>query len=73
MKAEPSPVGSIAKRAFVGGQVDVADEGVGRRDGRDPGEAELLDQPVLKRAERPLRPAAGLRRIGRNVLDPELL
>ena len=40
---------------------------------RDPGEAELLDQPVLKRAERPLRPAAGLRRIGRNVLDPELL
>ena len=41
-------------------QIDVADEGVGRLDRVDPGERELLDQPVLQGLERPLpkRPLA---------------
>ena len=46
----------------VGGQIDLADEGVGRLDRPDPGELELLDQPVLQRPERPLRAPPGPRR-----------
>ena len=54
-------------------KIDLAEEGVGLFDRRDPGEPELVDQPVLQRPERPLRASPGLRRIGANVLDPELL
>src|SRR5208337_4971293 len=39
----------------VGGQIDLADERVGRLDRRDPGELELLHQPLLQGLERPLR------------------
>src|SRR5271166_1119677 len=56
----------------VGRQVDLADEGVRRFDIGYAGERELLDQPILKRRERALRAPARLRRIGPDVLDPEL-
>ena len=54
----------------VGGQVDVAEEGVGRLDRGDPGEPELLRQPVLRRREGPLGAAARLRRERADMLDP---
>ena len=57
----------------VGGQVDVAKEGVGRLDIGYAGERELVDETILKRPERPLRTTPGLRRIGPDMLDPELL
>src|SRR5271166_3982607 len=57
---------------IVGGQIDLADEGVGRLDRRDPGEPELLDQPVLQGLERALGAPASLWRIGPNMLDAEL-
>ena len=53
-------------------QVDLADEAVGRCDGRDPGKRELLGQPVLEGAERALGAAPRFRGVGRDVLDPEL-
>jgi hypothetical protein len=53
------------------GQIDVADEAVGRLDRPDPGEPELLDQTILERRERPLGTAPGLRREGPDVLDPD--
>ena len=55
----------------VGGQVDLAKEGVGRRDIGYAGERELVDEPILKRPERALRSAARLRRIGPDMLDPD--
>jgi hypothetical protein len=61
VKAEPSPVGSTAKRALIGGDEDVADEGVGVLDRRDPSESELLDQAILKRPEGALRTTSRLR------------
>ena len=57
----------------MGGQVGVAKEGVGRLDIGYAGKRQLLDEPILKRPEHTLRSAARLRRIGRDVLDPELL
>ncbi len=45
----------------VGGQIDLADESVGRLDVGDAGELELLHQPILQRPERPLRTALRLR------------
>ena len=39
----------------VGGQIDLADEGVRRFDVGYAGERELVDQPILKRPERALR------------------
>ena len=54
---------------IVGGQVDLADEGVGRLDLGYAGEPELLDQTILERCERPLGAASRLRRIGPDMLD----
>ena len=65
--------GRHRKTRVIGGQVDVAEVGVGLVDSGDPRQLELLDQPVLKRPERPLRPASGLRREGPDVLDAQLL
>ena len=48
----------------VGGQVDLANEGVGRLDIGYAGERQLVDEPVLKRPERPLRSAPGPRACG---------
>ena len=53
--------GSTAKRASIGGDEDVADEGGGVLDRRDPGESELLDQAILKRPEGALRTTSRLR------------
>ena len=41
----------------VGGQVDLAKEGVGRLDIGYAGKREFVDEPILKRPERPLRTA----------------
>src|SRR5271168_1225033 len=57
----------------VGGQIDLADEGVRRLDIGYAGERELVDETVLKRPEHALRSAPGLRRIGPDMLNPELL
>ena len=54
------------------GQEDRADEAVGRLDRGDASELELLRQPVLERAEGPFAATAGLGRVRRDVLDPEL-
>ena len=54
----------------VGGQVDVADEGVGRLDVGYAGELEFFRQPVLQRREGPLGAAARLRRERADMLDP---
>ena len=53
----------------VVGQIDVADESVGRLDLRDPREPEFLDQTILKRPERALRTAP---RLGRSEERPSL-
>ena len=46
---------------------------VRRLDRLDPGQRQLLRQTVLQRAEQALRAPARLRRVGRDVLDAELL
>ena len=53
-------------------QIDLADESVGRLDVGYAGELELLDETILKRSERALRTAPGLRRIGPYMLDAQL-
>ena len=60
------------KARVVLGQVDLAQEPVGRLDGGDGGERELLGQAILESAERPLGAPPRLGRVGRDVLDPEL-
>ena len=55
------------------GQVDLAQEPVGGLDGGDPGQRQLLGQAVLQGPEGALAAAPGLRRIGRDVADAELL
>ena len=49
----------------VGGQIDFADEGVGRLDIGYAGEREFVDEPILKRAERALPLAKGVRKNAR--------
>jgi len=46
----------------VGGQIDLADEGVGRLDIGYAGKREFLDETILQRPERALRTAPGLGR-----------
>jgi hypothetical protein len=46
----------------VGGQIDLADEGVGRLDIGYAGQREFLDETILQRPERALRTAPGLGR-----------
>src|SRR5208282_2542839 len=55
------------------GDVDIAQEQVRRLHRDDPGERELLDQTVLQRMEDALRPTPRLRRIGRDMLDAQML
>jgi hypothetical protein len=49
--------GFVAKRAFTGRQINLADEGVGRLDVLDAGPGQLLGQAVLQGAEGALRSA----------------
>src|SRR5258708_36673825 len=53
--------------------MDVADEVVRLLQRRDAGEHQLLGQAVLQRPERPLGATARLGRIGRDVLDTQML
>ena len=46
----------------VGGQIDLADEGVGRLDGGDSGELQFLRQSVLKRLIHPIHEVAAPQR-----------
>jgi hypothetical protein len=46
----------------VGGQIDLADEGVGRIDIGDACKCQFLDETILQRPERALRTAPGLER-----------
>ena len=85
MKAEPRAGRIDGETGVVGGQINLADEGVGRLGVGCAGEPQLLGQSVLQRLERTLRSASGkgclkgrpsstgLRRIRPDVLDPELL
>ena len=54
-------------------QIAVADEGVGRLHIGYAGEPQFLRQPILQRRERPLGSPSGLRRIGPDMLDAQLL
>ena len=54
------------------GDVTGLEPGVGRLDGRDPGQPHLLGQAVLQGGEQPLGASARLRRIGGDVLDPQM-
>ena len=72
VKAEPSPDRIDGEAGVVLRQIDVAEESVGRLDVGYAGELELLDQTILQRCERPLGAASRLRRIGADMLDPEL-
>ena len=56
----------------VAGQIVLLEEAVGGLHGGDAGELQLLGQAVLKGAEGPFAAPAGLRRVGRDVLDAEL-
>src|SRR5215472_7505145 len=44
-------------------------QGVAFREGADPGQPQLLDQPILQRLVRPRDPALGLARIGADGVD----
>ena len=55
------------------GQVGVCDEAVGGFDRCDPRQRQFLDEAVLEGAEGALGAAAGLGRIGSDVLDAELM
>ena len=56
----------------VRGQEGPGDEAVGRCQVGNAGKRELPGQAVLQGAERSLAAPASLRRVGRNMLDPEL-
>src|SRR5215471_16604248 len=61
--------GGLAKRSVMRRKINLADEPIGGLDLVNPGELELLRQPILQCPEHPLRAPARLRRIGRNMLD----
>ncbi len=60
------------KRRVMLGDVMRLQPRIGGLDRPDPGEPQVLRQPALQRAERPLRAPARLWRIGRDMLDPEM-
>jgi hypothetical protein len=65
-------LGRDREARVVLGQVDLLEEPVGRLDGGDAGERQLLGQAVLQRAEGALGAPPRLGRTGREVLAPEL-
>ena len=66
-------VGGHREAAVVLSQVDLAQEPVGGLDGGASGQRQLLGQTVLEGAKGALAAAPGLRRVGRDVADAELL
>jgi hypothetical protein len=58
---------------IVSRYIDIPDEGVGGLDRGDPGQRQLLRQPVLQGLEDAFRAAAGLRRIGRDMYDAQMV
>src|SRR2546430_1474507 len=74
--------GAPPEGRWVGGgareaPVEVGDEGrqigVGGLEGRDPSEPQFADEAVLQGLPQPLDAALGLRGVGLDVADPELL
>ena len=67
--------GRIARRARerrIVHRQEVLDEiAIGRLEGGDPRHAQLVDEAVLQRPIQAFAPPAGLRRVGRDVLDAE--
>ena len=59
------------KARIMRGKIHIANEPVSGFDIAFSGKREFLLQPILQRPEHPLRPTSRLRRIGRNMLDPE--
>ncbi len=66
-------LGLDGETRIMGGDVDVPDKGVGGLDRGDPGERQLLRQAVLQGLEDAFRTASGLRRIGRDMFDAQML
>ena len=64
--------GRLAKAAVEVGD-ERGQEGFGRRHTGDPAQAQLADQPILQRGPQPLDAALGLRRVGGDVADAEVL
>ena len=54
------------------GDVNITDERVGRFHRRDTGERQFLHQPVLQRLKHPLRSAARLGRIRRDMVHAQV-
>src|SRR5216683_7574741 len=71
-KALPSCSGFTAKRALWA-DIDITKKHVGRFHRRDPGQCQFLRQPILQRVEDTLGTTSRLRRIGRDMLDTEML
>jgi hypothetical protein len=67
--------GGISRRAgelgVVVGDELLAQVGIGRLEGADPGEAQFVDEAALPSAVEPFDTAAGLRRVAGDVVDPE--
>ena len=72
-KADALLLGLDREAGDCGRGVDVAKEQVGGLDRGDPGQRQLLGQTVLQRLKDPLRATPRLRRIGRDMLDAEML
>jgi len=70
--AVPSCSALIAKRRVMLGDIMRLQPRIGSLHRPDPGEPQILRQPALQRAEHPLGAPARLRRIGRDMLDPEM-
>jgi hypothetical protein len=64
--------GRDRKRRVVLGDVMGLQPRIGGFDHADAGEPQVLRQPALQRAEHPLGTPARLRRVGRDMLDPEM-
>ncbi len=67
------PFGLDREARIVGRNIDIPDEGVGGLDRGDPGQRKLLGQTVLQSVEDAFRAAPGLRRIGRDMFDAQMM
>ena len=64
--------GRVAEPRVVVGHEPLAQIGIGGLERGDAGQAQFIDEPVLQRAIEPLAAAAGLGRVGADMLDPQV-